>query len=287
MTESFEYRKLIPVSLFVSNISRIESIPKDTSLSLRTEKEIRKMKQLFSGKQKSILKTIEDACFSCLRCGKCCERAEDDNSVYILPEEIKRIETRGFSKKEFILPLLPDFYEANEMFQSSALIDMLRSLSEQTDEDGRIHTFGWMLQRNKDGSCIFLDAASKKCMIYDIRPALCRTYPFYMDESGVSKCECEGIRPLDKADKTGSCLTKELAEALQSRMLSDQADYIHTSAGIKEVYEKFTFNNEKGRAAFEEHLQKNTVSFVIYDGTGVYTAELQIGSTEFQMNKNE
>ena len=273
MTESSKSQKKAPVSLSVSNIVKIESGPVDASLSLRTEKEIEKMAQLFSGKRKQMSKAIEDACFSCLRCGKCCERAEDDNSVYILPEEIEKIESEGFLREEFILPLLPDFYETNEMFQNSAFIALLQSLSDQTDEDGRIHTFGWMLQRNKDGSCIFLDRESKKCMVYDVRPALCHTYPFFMDESGVLKCECEGI---NSVERTESNLTKELTEALQSRMLSDQVNYIQTSAGIKDVYEKFTFNSEAGRTAFEERLKRNTVCFVIYDGMGIFTAELQM-----------
>jgi Fe-S-cluster containining protein len=277
MTESLKYQKLTLVSLSVSNIAKLESGSRDASLSHRAETEIQKMTQLLSGKRKNILKTIEDACFSCLRCGKCCERTEDDNSVYILPEEIEKIETKGFLKNDFILPLLPDFYETNEMFQNSAFIDMLQSLSDQTDESGRIHTFGWMLQRNKDGSCIFLESESKKCMVYDVRPALCRTYPFFMDENGVSKCECEGIGSVGRTELN---LAKEMAEALQSRMLSDQVNYIQTSAEIKNVYEKFTFNSEAGQAAFEERLKKNIVCFVIYDGTGVYTAELQI----LQMN---
>ncbi|WNY23079.1 hypothetical protein MmiHf6_03780 [Methanimicrococcus hongohii] len=294
MSESSEYRESTPdlssLSLFVSNISKINSVQEDASVSLRVEKEIQKMKPLLSGKQKSMLKTVESAGFSCLECGKCCERAEDDNSVYILPEEIRKIETKGFSKENFILPLLPDFYEMNESenssdstdsvqsidsvysadssfsFQNSAFVAMLQSLSEQTDEYGRIHTFGWMLQRKNDGSCIFLDSGSKKCMIYDVRPALCRTYPFFADENGVSKCVCEG---LDSADKTDASLAKKLAEALQNRVISDQADYIQTSAGIKKVYEKSVFNSETGKTAFEERLKNNAVMFVVYDGAGV------------------
>lgn len=259
----------------ISNISKLDSIAEETSISMRAEKELLKMKQLLSGKQRSMLKTVESAGFSCLLCGKCCERTEDDNSVYILPEEIEKIETFGFSREEFILPLLPDFYEPDPktaVFHESAFIDVLRSLSEQTDEAGRIHTFGWMLQRKEDGSCIFLDPASKKCLIYKVRPALCRTYPFFTDENGVSECECEGLGSVGRTEPPSA---KELTQALQDRVLSDHADYIQTSAVIKDFYNTFKFNDEAGRIHFEENLKKNIVSFVVYDSTGIYTAELQ------------
>lgn len=260
----------------ISNISKVESAAEDTSVSLRTEKELLKMKQMLSGKQKSMLKTVESAGFSCLMCGKCCERAEDDNSVYVLPEEIKKIETVGFSREDFILPLLPDFYETDNgavVFNEPAFINMLHSLPEQTDEEGRIHTFGWMLQRKENGSCIFLDSESKKCLIYEVRPALCRTYPFFTDENGVSECECEGI---DSAGKTDTLSAKEMTEALQDRVLADHTDYIRTSAVIKENYDKSEFNNETGRIRFEENLKKNTVFFIVYDSTGVYNIEFKI-----------
>ncbi len=262
----------------ISTISKICSAGEDTAVSLRTEKELLKMKQMLSGKQKPMLKTVESAGFSCLLCGKCCERTEDDNSVYILPEEIEKIEAAGFSRKDFILPLLPDFYETGtetSFFKESAFVDMLSSLSEQTDEEGRIHTFGWMLQRNNDGSCVFLDSESKRCLIYTARPALCRTYPFFTDENGVSECECEGLGTAEKTELV-SVSAKELTEALRDRVLSDHADYIQTSAVIKKIYEKFKFNNESGRIRFEENLKKNTVFFVVYDSTGVYTVEYLI-----------
>ncbi|MBZ3935891.1 YkgJ family cysteine cluster protein [Methanimicrococcus blatticola] len=260
----------------ISKISKLESIPTDTSGSTRIEKELLKMKQLLAGKQKSMLKTVESAGFSCLMCGKCCERAEDDNSVYLLPDEIEKIEASGFLRENFILPLLPDFYETeNEtaIFKESTFIDMLHSLSEQTDEEGRIHTFGWMLQRNDDGSCIFLNSDSKKCMIYEARPALCRTYPFFTDESGVLKCECEGLGSIEK---TEPILANELTKALQERVLSDHTDYIQTSVAIKNIYDKFEFNNETARIRFNENLIKNIVSFVVYDSTGVYEVEFNI-----------
>ncbi|WNY28470.1 hypothetical protein MmiEs2_06580 [Methanimicrococcus stummii] len=262
-------------ALFLSTVSK-EYAPKDVSTSLRVENESEKIRQMLLGKQKSMQKTIGTAGFSCLMCGKCCERAEDDNSVYILPAEIEKIESKGFSRSDFILPLLPDFYnDSNDIsssFQYSTFTETLRALSEQIDEHGRIHTFGWMLQRKEDGSCIFL-SESKKCLIYDIRPALCHTYPFFADENGVSKCECEG---LESVSRTEPDLTNELTKALQNRVVADQADYIQTSAGIKEYYEQFTFNSECGIAIFEENLKKNVVSFVVYDGTGVYAAEIQL-----------
>lgn len=282
MTESFETReKNQNLLLFsVTEIKNLESAAAKIS-NARIENELSKMNQLISGKRKSILKTVEKAGFSCKGCGKCCEREDDDNSVYILSEEIEKIETAGFSRNQFILPLLPDFYETAQNEQltplSMSFVNTLRSLAEQTDESGRIHTFGWMLQRKTDGSCIFLNDGSKKCRIYEIRPALCRTYPFFADENGVSKCVCDGLGSVEKTD---SDLTKELTEALLNRILSDHMDYTRSSAIIHEYYNRFAFNTEDGRIHFEENLKNGFVLFVVYDSTGIYTVEIQLKRNE-------
>ena len=51
------------------------------------------------------------------------------------------------------------------------------------------YTFGWVLRRTGD-RCRFLDESS--CQIYPVRPWICRTYPFVLDENGLTIHPCEG-----------------------------------------------------------------------------------------------
>lgn len=274
---------------FVLNIAKIELIEPlllTEAGQTRLKNAVEKSEQTNKSQKKQIQKSIETAGFTCFQCGKCCERAEADNSVYILPEEIEQIEViSGLSRNEFILPMLPDYFEltSDTSGRLNYLFNVLQSLDAQTDKDGRIHTFGWMLRRKNDGSCIFLNSETKKCAIYKHRPGLCRTYPFYIDEDGFSECECDGI---GKIKITNSELTNELTSALQKRVISDQEDYIKTSAVIKEKYDRLKINDEKpndekinsnnGTILLKKQFEENKVSFVVYDSTGVYSVNVFI-----------
>jgi Fe-S-cluster containining protein len=61
--------------------------------------------------------------------------------------------------------------------------------SDDKDKDGNIHTFEWVLKKN--GHCIFLK--EKICEIYERRPFICRTYPFYLLDGKLEICECMGL----------------------------------------------------------------------------------------------
>lgn len=271
--------------LNIKKIEQIELLSLTDAGQMRLKNAVERSEQTNKSQQKQIHKNIETSGFTCLGCGKCCERTEGDNSVYILPEEIEQIEaSSGLLRNDFVLPMLPDYFksaEKNEINSSMStvisgrqyLLDIFQSLDAQIDKDGRIHTFGWMLQRNKDGSCIFLDPSSKKCMIYENRPGLCRTYPFYIDEDGFSDCECDGIGKVQKTDEN---LINELIEALQRRVISDQKDYVKTSAIIKENYDRLKINGSDGIILLKNQFEANEISFVVYDSTGVYSVNVSI-----------
>ncbi|MDL2261070.1 YkgJ family cysteine cluster protein [Methanimicrococcus sp. OttesenSCG-928-J09] len=262
---------------FIFNIKKIEQIEPlllTAAGQTRLKNAVEKSERANQNQKKQIQKNIETAGFTCLQCGKCCERTEADNSVYILPEEIEQIEAAiNLSRNEFILPMLPDYFESAGNIEKNYLFNVLQSLDAQIDKDGQIHTFGWMLQRKNDGSCIFLDSETKKCAIYEIRPGLCRTYPFYIDEDGFSDCECDGI---GKVKKTDEIVVNDLIAALQKRVISDQEDYIKTSAVIKEKYDRLKLNSDEGNDLLKEQFEKNTISFVVYDSTGVYSVDVLI-----------
>jgi len=232
-----------------------------------------------SEKYNSVLKTVESAGFSCLVCGKCCERNEADNSVFILPAEIEKIETKIlFDRKEFVIPLFPDFYSVHE---NTGFIDLNKiretvvSLKDQTDDFGRIHTFGWMLRRKENGECIFLENETKKCKIYDCRPELCQTYPFYfsdLNDDDVEECECCGIGTAAKTELENAA---ELTDSLFSRLFEEQKDFEKTKFFLEKNQARSKLNSEIGAQKSIENLKSGLVKFVVYDGTGIFEADVK------------
>jgi len=225
-----------------------------------------------------IRKDLEAAGFSCTLCGKCCERAEDDNSVFILPAEIEKIEAEiGLNRSEFIMPLFPDFYGiSNDRTVSvdfSFFPDILKSVSDQIDDSGRIHTFGWMLGRSKNGACIFLEPETKKCQIYSVRPGLCRTYPFYFTGSAVEICECEGVGTVLK---TAANLSNELEDAVYDRVLNEQNDLLKTQFFWEKESKNIKYNTKEGLEKAFENLAQGLLHFIVYDGSGIYETSVQL-----------
>lgn len=110
---------------------------------------------------------IREIGFHCQKCGECCQG--EDNSVVVFPQEIRRIQiATGLQWLEAVgLP------EEGEW-----------------DKDGCFHTLEWRLKKEGE-SCRFYQNGS--CSIYRIRPMLCRTYPFYLDNGTLQCSECRGL----------------------------------------------------------------------------------------------
>ncbi len=128
----------------------------------------------------SLADQIRRTGFFCTRCGSCCRETEPgSNLVMVGREEISTImKSTGLSFEEIVVPY-PD----------------------RIVEGGRTYTFGWVLRRNGD-RCQFLKESG--CAIYESRPWICRTYPFMLDEDGLSIHPCEGGgRKRDSADAVG------------------------------------------------------------------------------------
>lgn len=106
--------------------------------------------------------------YNCLRCAKCCMEDYGDNTVSVFPFEIRRISEKTGLKWEDIAVPAP---------------------SDDRDDAGNIHTFEWILKKN--GDCAFLE--NGLCKIYEFRPYICSTYPFYLLEGRLMVSECEGI----------------------------------------------------------------------------------------------
>ncbi len=148
--------------------------------------------------------------FSCLRCGECC--TGEDNSVVVFPFEIRRI-------MDLTGEPWPDVAEPPK--------------TGEWDFEGNFHTLEWRLKK-KDGSCRFYTPHG--CRIYEARPLLCMTYPFYLDHGVLCCSECRGL---------GGSTMPEQAEAneLAIRLKERQIVEIKEAIALMEKYRDF----ERGR----------------------------------------
>ncbi|MBC8114112.1 MAG: YkgJ family cysteine cluster protein, partial [Candidatus Saccharimonas sp.] len=86
--------------------------------------------------------------FTCTQCGDCC--TGEPGYVWVTEEEMKQIaEYRGISIGEFRI-------------NHTKLVG------------GRVS-----LREFANGDCTFFDGATRKCTVYPVRPAQCRTWPFW------------------------------------------------------------------------------------------------------------
>ncbi|MCZ7395607.1 MAG: YkgJ family cysteine cluster protein [Candidatus Methanoperedens sp.] len=143
--------------------------------------------------------------FKCRKCARCCRAEHGDNTVFIFPFEIRRIcEKTGLRRDDFAIP----------------------TPSQDRDAKGNIHTFEWVLGKHKD--CIFLKEGL--CGIYEVRPYICKTYPFYLLDGNLMVSECEGLGGEMSGEES-----RKLAALLKERYISE----IKESAALLERFEGF------------------------------------------------
>jgi uncharacterized protein len=193
--------------------------------------------------------------FSCQYCGKCCRRAFGDNRVMLIPPEIEIIrEFTGLSKLEIAGPFVPD---KDEDLSSSEFLEFLQ---ENTDFEGNIHVFGWILRRKKNGDCVFLGNGTDRCRVYPVRPMLCRTYPFYLEALELHTCECEGLGyPITTEE------SRKMAEYLLLRYISELEDTLV----VYENYIDFRRGEGNGPDIAKISLEKSSCIYAVHDSTGV------------------
>ncbi len=161
---------------------------------------------------------IKDIGFKCISCGECC--SGEDNSVVVFPFEVRQIlkATRESWTDEVEPP--------NEG---------------EWDLEGQFHTLEWRLKKT-DGSCKFF--ISGKCKIYDDRPLLCRTYPFYLDEGNLHYSECQGLRERIDYEKA-----MDMADLLINRSITE----IEEAIGLIERYTDFKRGMPKTKGHYIVH----------------------------------
>ena len=93
---------------------------------------------------------INKSTFKCKKCGKCCKPV-----VIMSKEDIETIKKAGHK----------DFLELDPIHPENGYISMKR----------------------ENDYCMFLDKTTKQCKIYDVRPEICRIYPF-MEKDELKDC---------------------------------------------------------------------------------------------------
>jgi len=90
-------------------------------------------------------------CFECVRCGACC--SGEPGLILFSPAELE-----GMSR-----------------FLAVSKRDFLKTYARPAEYQGK----GVMtLKEKENGDCVFFDA-EKGCLIYEVRPLQCRSYPFW------------------------------------------------------------------------------------------------------------
>jgi Fe-S-cluster containining protein len=151
--------------------------------------------------------------FECLRCGDCC--IGENNSVVVFPIEIRKI-------------------------LAAKCIGWLDAVEPPSvgewDCQGSFHTLEWRIKK-ESGSCKFY--AESWCKIYQDRPMLCKTYPFYLEE-GILRCSlCRGLGGKIESDEA-----KEIAALVKKRSITE----IQEAMALLERYQDFErgHRSEKG-----------------------------------------
>ncbi|MBA1341545.1 MAG: hypothetical protein C5S40_05335 [ANME-2 cluster archaeon] len=165
--------------------------------------------------------------FECMRCGECCRARSGDNTVILFPDEIRLIvDTHGMTPYDVCEHSIPQFM----------------------DDSGILHCFEWVLKRHSIGDCIFIQS-DNACMIYQQRPWICSTYPFFLSFiNGAAKpdimvSECKGVgRPMNEEDAI------KLAELLKGRLLAEITEEIRLLENLEgfEDWEPAMFYSSKG-----------------------------------------
>lgn len=144
---------------------------------------------------------VREKGFTCKRCGLCCHETEGSEFVMVTPLEVRAIMAHtGRTWSEVALPY-PEFLEG---------------------PNACTYTFEWVLQRNH-GHCAFLDGT--QCSIYTVRPWICRTYPFMLDDDELRISECTGLGgemgETDALAMAGDLIHRQMTEREEEERIVD------------------------------------------------------------------
>jgi Fe-S-cluster containining protein len=147
--------------------------------------------------------------FRCRRCGECCRGEE--NSVVVFPFEIRAIIAEAGIERWLDVAEPP--------------------LEGEWDVEGNFHTLEWRLAK-AGRDCKYY--SKEGCRIYEARPLLCQTYPFYLEEGRLRWSECRGLGGEIDFEES-----QKLAELLKRRQIVE----IKEAIDLVRRYEDFERGN--------------------------------------------
>jgi len=113
---------------------------------------------------------IKNLRFECTKCGNCCT---DKNTIVNLTYlDILRIKAGLKLDVNEVLDIL-GFYVFDKNLTNK---DKKRMIISPISTEKGLAFIG--LLKSSLGSCYFYDSTNKKCLIYDLRPSFCQTFPF-------------------------------------------------------------------------------------------------------------
>ena len=159
---------------------------KDRMYQLKKE-----LDEAFLINEDEIASKIKSIGFECSHCARCCKKCYGDNTVTVFPYEIRSIcRKTGLLPEDIVIP----------------------TPSPDRDSEGNVHTFEWVLIDK--GDCMFLKKGL--CKIYECRPHICKTYPFYLQYGRLMISECEGL-----GGKIAHDESRRMAASLKERYISE------------------------------------------------------------------
>lgn len=114
--------------------------------------------------------------FHCVHCGACCQ---DPNTLITLSYfDVLRIAEFMEFGVEDLLQII-SFYVLEEPVDEERLKQyVLPPARLRSDEDGQLHWMIMGLRKDPSGTCVYYNRDGNRCKIYQIRPMVCRTFPF-------------------------------------------------------------------------------------------------------------
>ena len=141
--------------------------------------------------------------FRCTQCGTCCRCGEtDSNLVMVFPDEIRSIISVCGRSWNSVAQPYPETID---------------------HQNGARSTFGWCLRR-ENNHCHFLK--ENLCAIYDQRPWICRTYPFFLEDNELKVSRCEGL---------GEVISEQDAIMIASHLLQRQRAEEEEAQSVRQV----------------------------------------------------
>lgn len=115
------------------------------------------------------MNNLKELRFKCTRCGNCC--SDKNTIVNVTYFDILKIRNGLNLSIEEVLEVF-GFY----IFENETISQEHKMVISPIETEKGLAFIG--LRKKKTGSCYFYDDSEKKCLIYDLRPMFCVTFPF-------------------------------------------------------------------------------------------------------------